>query len=130
MAKVLVVDDDADIRALVVRRLHEAGHLVMDAAGAVEAMALIRDRGSPDLVVLDVSMPDMDGLQLLGRVRAQTGRTDLPAVFLSGRVQPEDIAAGGTLGAIYLTKPFVATALFAAVEHLLPKAVPSAASGW
>lgn len=126
MAKVLVVDDDADIRALVVRRLREAGHRVIDAAGAVEATALVRDNGSPDLVVLDVNMPDIDGLQLLGRVRAQTGRTDLPAVFLSGRVLPEDIAAGGTLGAIYLTKPFVANALLAAVERL----VPTAPSGW
>ncbi|HVM13830.1 MAG TPA: response regulator [Egibacteraceae bacterium] len=129
MANVLVVDDEADIRALVVRRLQEGGHRVLDAYGAVEATALIRDKGPPDVVVLDVSMPGIDGLELLSRVRAQTGHADLPAVFLSGRVQPEDIAAGDTLGAIYLTKPFVATALLAAVEHLAPTPV-EAPSGW
>ena len=118
MARLLVVEDDADVRALVIRRLQQGGHLVQGAAGASEALTLIDAKGSPDLVVLDVSMPDVDGLELLKRLREKI-RPDLPAVFLSGRMRPEDIAAGLALGAKYLTKPFDTTALHRAVDSLL-----------
>jgi len=118
MAKVLVVDDDADLLALVARRLRNAGHRVQEAGCGADAEGVIRDKGFPDVLVLDVNMPELNGLQLLSLVRHQTGQADLPAVFLSGRVEPADIAAGQALGAIYLTKPFVNSALLAAVEKL------------
>lgn len=118
-ARILVVDDDPGVRLLVGRRLQQAGHRVQEAGAAAEALDLVEARGTPDAVVLDVSMPQMDGLELLGRLREQVGRDDLPAVFLSGRVQPEDIEAGRSLGAVYLTKPFVATALLTAIERVL-----------
>jgi DNA-binding response OmpR family regulator len=82
----------------------------------VDAEMVIRDKGVPDVMVLDVNMPDLNGLQLLTLVRHQTGQADLPAVFLSGRIEPEDITAGQALGATYLTKPFVNSALLKAVE--------------
>jgi DNA-binding response OmpR family regulator len=116
MAKILVVDDDADLLALVVRRLRHAGHRVQEAQCGVDAEMVIRDKGVPDVMVLDVNMPDLNGLQLLTLVRHQTGQADLPAVFLSGRIEPEDITAGQALGATYLTKPFVNSALLKAVE--------------
>lgn len=119
MAKILVVDDAPDLVDLVVRRLQNAGHRAQGANNAAAACAFVGDNGAPDLVVLDVTMPDVDGLELLGLLREQTGQADLPAIFLSGRVQPEDIAAGQALGATYLTKPYVGTALLGKVDAIL-----------
>ncbi len=119
MARVLVVEDDLDVRTLVVLRLGRAGHRVHGAAGAAEATTLIDEKGAPDLVVLDLNMPDVTGFELLGRIKAQVGRSDLPAIFLTGSLRRDDIATGRNLGAIYLTKPFVASSLMNAVDALL-----------
>ncbi len=119
MARILVVEDDPDIRALVVRRLQHGGHAVKSAGGAVEALESITDKQPPDVVVLDVNMPDLDGFELLRRLRDCTGNSQLNAIFLSGRMKPEDIAAGRALGAVYLTKPFVGTSLISAIDKLL-----------
>jgi CheY-like chemotaxis protein len=126
MSKLLVVDDDPDILALVQLRLQRAGHKVVGAASGAEALAIVAERGVPDLAVLDVSMPGMSGLELLSTLREQQAK-DLPAVFLSARVQPEDIERGRSLGATYLTKPFIASALLNAVERTLAEAN---ATGW
>jgi DNA-binding response OmpR family regulator len=119
MARILVVEDDADLRALVVRRLQHAGHRVQGAEDGAEAKGLVADKGAPDVVVLDVNMPDIDGFELLGILREQTGQSDLPAVFLSGRSQLDDIATGRALGAVYLTKPFIGNALIGAIDTQL-----------
>jgi len=119
VAKLLVVDDDEDVRELVARRLRNHGHAVVVAANADEALAVAVERGAPDLVVLDVAMPGMTGLTLLDELRSLHGMEDLPAVFLSARVQEPDIAAGRARDAVYLTKPFVASALLASVDRLL-----------
>jgi CheY-like chemotaxis protein len=121
MSKLLVVDDDPDILALVQLRLQRAGHRVIGASSGAEALAIVAERGVPDLAVLDVSMPGMSGLELLSTLREQQSK-DLPAVFLSARVQPEDIERGRALGATYLTKPFIASALLNAVERALAEA--------
>ena len=119
MAKILVVDDDPDILKLVVRRLQHADHRAQGASNAAEACAFVDAKGPPDLVVLDVDMPEVDGLQLLGILREQTGLAELPAIFLSSRVRPEDIDAGRALDAIYLTKPYVATALLSKIDAII-----------
>jgi CheY-like chemotaxis protein len=129
VAKVLVVDDDEDIRRLVERRLGGAGHRVAVAAHADEALALIEDRGAPELVILDVAMPGMTGLELLDALRQQPTMEALPAIFLSARVRESDIEQGRQRGAVYLTKPFVANALLASVDKLLTGS-SEAASGW
>jgi DNA-binding response OmpR family regulator len=114
--RVLLVEDSEDVQNMVAFRLKKAGHRVLTANNADEAIAIVEERGAPDVVVLDVMMPGMDGLDLLPELRSRTGRDDLPAIFLSARIQPQDIEAGRALGATYLTKPFVATALLNAVE--------------
>lgn len=119
MAKILVVEDNADLLALVVRRLGRAGHRVKGARLPTEALSLVRTEGAPDVVVLDVNMPVLNGLELLVALREFTDTPDLPAVFLSGRVEPEDVAAGRALGGVYLTKPYVASALQNAIDSLL-----------
>jgi CheY-like chemotaxis protein len=120
MSRVLVVDDDPNLRQLVTIRLQKAGHRVVAADSADEALAVVRERGAPDVVVLDVTMPGMTGLELLPAMRALDGCDGLPAIFLSGRVDPEDVQAGRSLNATYLTKPFSAIALCKAVERLSP----------
>jgi len=130
MAKILVVDDDPDLRALVVRRLGKAGHRVQEAANGSAALDLIRGKGDPDLLVLDITMPGLTGLELLVAAREQTGHTNLPAVFLSGRVEPTDLAVGRALGAAYLTKPYVSSALLMAIESQLAAAEVFVPSDW
>ena len=127
MAHILVVDDDRDLRGLVDFRLRRAGHQVLTARDAQSALELVRELGRPDLAILDIMMPGMSGLDLLGELRKLEGMEKLPAIFLSARILPEDIAAGRALGATYLTKPFVAPALMAAVEAALSPADPWAA---
>ena len=125
MARVLVVDDDPDILELVKLRLHARGHAVLVASSGPEALDLLAGRQPPEVAVLDVGMPDMTGFELLQRLRATTGYERMPAIFLSARVQPRDIEQGRALGAQYLTKPFVTTALLKAIERVWQ---PSA--GW
>ena len=120
MPRVLVVDDDPNLRHLVSIRLEKAGHRVLAADSAAEALAVVQDRGAPDVVVLDVTMPGMTGLELLPVMRSLDGCADLPAIFLSGRVEHHDVEAGRSLDATYLTKPFSAIALTKAVERLSP----------
>ena len=116
----MVVDDDEDIRNLVQARLRAAGHLVVAARSGPDALAVIDEKGPPEVAVLDVSMPGMTGLDLLQELRRREGMEELPVIFLSAKVQEEDVEAGRSLGAVYLTKPFVASALLDAVEKALP----------
>ena len=128
MARVLVVEDDPDIRQLVELRLRGLGHRVVAAASGPEALAVIAERGAPEVVVLDVAMPGMTGLEVLRTLRADPEHAHLPAIFLSARVRPEDIAAGEELGATYLTKPFVVSALAKAIEKALATAAEAVGS--
>ncbi|WP_432492650.1 response regulator [Kineococcus auxinigenes] len=127
MAKVLVVEDDADIRTLLDLRLRAAGHRVIGAESAAAALAVMAERGAPDVLVSDVSLPGTTGLEMVADLRGQQDYEHLPVIFLSGRVQPADIEAGRALGAVYLTKPVVLTALCTAIEQALATAGSAAA---
>ena len=129
VARLLVVDDDADIRALLELRLRAAGHRVVGAGSGAEALGVVAERGVPDLLVADVTMPGQSGLELVAELRRDPACTDLPVIFLSGRVQPADLDAGRALGATYLTKPVVLSALVAAVERALEVGT-TAATSW
>lgn len=122
MAKVLIVEDDEDILGLVQARLKKAGHQVMAAGSAATALELIEDCGGPDIAVLDVGLPGLDGIELLDAVRERPGLAAMPAVFLSARVMPDDVERGRAKGATYLTKPFVASALLGAITKALDEA--------
>jgi len=123
--KVLVVEDDLNIRNLLEVRLRGMGHRVLVAASAGEALNVLTEKGTPDVAVLDVLMPGRSGLELLAELRADPAYAEMPVIFLSGRVQESDIAAGRALGATYLTKPVVLSALAGAIDRSL-----AAASGW
>jgi CheY-like chemotaxis protein len=115
--RVLVVDDDPNMRDLVSFRLRKAGHRVLTAESGAEALELVETRGAPDVAVLDVTMPGMSGLELLPAMRSRDGLAGMPAVFLSGRVDHADVEAGRALDATYLTKPFSGVALVNAIAR-------------
>jgi CheY-like chemotaxis protein len=116
---VLVADDDGDILALVKAVLERSGHEVVTAGDGLEALALVRDR-CPDVAVLDVSMPELDGVEVLRRLRADDATSELPVVLLSARAQEADVALGFAAGAsAYMRKPFSARELSDRVGELI-----------
>jgi DNA-binding response OmpR family regulator len=108
--------------ALIELHLQRGRHNVQVANSAQDAMTIATGQQTPEVVVLDVAMPDMSGFELLTELRNVKGLSALPAVFLSARVTDADIKAGRELGATYLTKPFVASALLAVIDRLLEDA--------
>lgn len=119
MARVLVVDDDPDTVRIVTFRLQSNGHRVIGTTSAQTALAAVAQRGRPDVAVLDVVMPEMSGMELLVHLRAMENSDNLPAVFLSARVLDDEIEAGRAMGASYLTKPFIASALLRAIDEAI-----------
>ena len=117
---VLVVDDDSDVRSLVATLLGRAGYLVTEAPNGRAALkALYGQR--PDLVVLDVNMPDLDGWATLERIRELS---DVPVVMLSARGEELEKVRALRAGADdYVTKPFGRQELLARVESVLRRAV-------
>ena len=91
MAQLLVVEDNADILHLIWTQMRARGHQVLGASSGPEALAAVQLWGPPQVAVLDVAMPAMDGLALLQQLRAATGMQELPAIFLSARVDRETV---------------------------------------
>ena len=121
MATVLVVDDEADIRELVRINLVMAGHDVVLAADGVEGLDAVEIE-QPDLVILDVMMPELDGWEVLSRMKASPEEhvANTPVVMLTARSDDMDRIRGGIEGAIYyLTKPFSLADLRERVEEVL-----------
>ncbi|MFZ1069953.1 MAG: response regulator transcription factor [Methyloceanibacter sp.] len=114
--KVLVVDDEPPIRKLLRMGLETQGYQTMDASNAKTALELMSDK--PDLVILDLGLPDMQGLELLRQIRA--AREDLPIVVLSSRGDEVAKVAALDQGADdYLTKPFGMEELLARIRAAL-----------
>jgi two-component system cell cycle response regulator len=113
---VLLVEDSVAIRALVRRVLVGGGHTVVEAAGGADALALCRER-QPDVVLLDVEMPEMSGWEVLAAMKADPGTSNVPVVFLTGRSDTADMVDGLRLGAHdYLRKPCPPAELLARVH--------------
>jgi DNA-binding response OmpR family regulator len=117
MQRVLVVDDDPAITSVLKRGLSYTGFAVDTAGSGAEALELARDR-PPDVAVLDIMLPGMDGLELLRKLRAADSQ--LPILFLTGRDSASDQVQGLERGADdYVTKPFTFDVLAARVRALL-----------
>lgn len=122
MTNILVVDDDARVLKSVERVLAEAGFSVITATNGPDALEIMR-RDRPDLVVLDIIMPGMDGIEVCRRVRADPFLVKLPILFLTAKGRPGDVAAGLDVGGDdYLTKPFEVIELPARIRALLRRA--------
>src|SRR3989442_8662627 len=119
--RVLVIDDDTDIRALVSELLERAGLAVEQAPDGRSGLRLLHQK-APDLVVLDVSMPDLDGWQTLERIR---DLTDVPVLMLTARGTELERVRGLQAGADdYVVKPFGRQELVARVQALLRRSRP------
>src|SRR6202007_870584 len=118
-ARVLVVDDDADIRGLLRTLLERAGAVVFEARDGRDGMREFHAQ-RPDLVILDVSMPELDGWQMLDRIRDMS---DVPVLMLTARAGELDRARGVHAGATdSVIKPFGKQELLARVQALLRRA--------
>jgi len=114
---ILVVDDDIDLMKLVSEVLSKAGFLIRSARNRAEINAEFNKLPLPDLVLLDVSLPDTDGFAILERIRGNQKITRMPVVMMTGKSEVTDIARGLSLGADgYVTKPFKISGLVAAVN--------------
>jgi DNA-binding response OmpR family regulator len=116
---VLVADDDEDIRSLVTFRLERAGYRVVTAADGKHALSLALEH-SPDLAILDVMMPRLDGYELTRRLRQHEATKSMPVILLTARAQEADVERGFEVGADdYIRKPFSPQELRARVQAIL-----------
>ncbi len=119
LQQVLLVDDEPDIRALVSLILQRLGGFAVRAASSgQEALTVLRDGYMPDIILLDVMMPGMDGVQTLAEMRAMPTIEKLPICFLTAKIQPADITQWRALGVDeVLTKPFIPAKLVDQVRN-------------
>ena len=117
--RVLIVDDQPDIRLMCRVNLALEGYEIFEAADGEAGLAAVRDH-RPDLVLLDVMMPGMDGWSVLDQIKADRDTRPIPVVLLTARVQREDEIRGWSSGAAeYLSKPFNPSSLSDVVRHVL-----------
>lgn len=122
MTVVLVADDDADIRDLVAFKLEQAGHEVIAVEDGQQAIEQARER-QPALVVLDVSMPGLSGIDVCRILRADPLTAGVLIIMLTARVQEHDVEGGFSAGADdYVTKPFSPRELVSRIQALLSRA--------
>lgn len=127
--RILVVDDEADICALVAYHLAKAGFRVSTASTGADGLASAREE-QPALVVLDLMLPGMSGYDVLARLRAEPSTAEVPVLMLTARREEEDRIRGLSLGADdYLTKPFSPQELVLRVAAILRRARAGAGGG-
>jgi DNA-binding response OmpR family regulator/cellulose synthase/poly-beta-1,6-N-acetylglucosamine synthase-like glycosyltransferase len=119
--RVLVVDDDDAMRLLIVAALHQAGHRTVEAGDGLEALRIV-EQGGVDAVITDISMPALDGLGLLRRLRADPSSLSLPVILLTSMGSPDDVVQGLRAGADdYVSKPVQLAELLARLESRLAR---------
>lgn len=117
---ILVIEDDEALSTLVSEVLSAAGFLVRTARNRFEINAEMNRPPMPDLLLLDVTLPDADGFQILERIRAHPKISRMPVILMTGRSEITDVARGLALSADgYVTKPFKIAALVQAVKTVL-----------
>jgi len=121
MKKILIAEDERDIRDLVSFTLQFAGYKVVAAADGQEAVELaLKER--PDMILMDVRMPRLSGYEACKRIKAEPNLKDVPVVFLSAKGQDTEIRLGMDAGAQeYVVKPFAPAELVEKVKALLAK---------
>jgi len=119
MARILVAEDERDIRELIGFTLRHHGHEVLTASNGEDALAIAL-REVPDLVLLDIRMPRLTGYDVCRRLRADPTTQDIPVAFLSAKGQDSEVQAGMDAGATdYILKPFAPDQLVNRVALLL-----------
>ncbi len=119
--KILVVEDEPDFRVLVRMRLQAGGYEVLEAEDGVKGLEMARTQ-APDLVVLDLMLPRMDGYKVARLLKFDEKHRNIPIVMLTARSQQTDRETGTAVGAdAYLTKPFKAEELLDVIAKLVSK---------
>ncbi len=118
---ILVADDDLGTRLSISDYLEASGYSIISAENGKEALGMV-EAYQPHLIVTDITMPQMDGYELIRQVRRRPSLRLLPVVFLTGRTDPKERVLGYQLGCdIYLAKPFELSELGAVVRNLLER---------
>lgn len=116
---IMVVDDNPDIITIVRTILEGKGYNVASASSGPELLNHLKSQ-KPDLIILDIMMPEMDGLEVLTRLKGVPETSSIPIILLTAKVQYEDVLGGYKLGAdYYITKPFTSTQLINGINLLL-----------
>lgn len=118
--KVLIVDDEIDIVEILKSKLQEQGYDAICAFDGEEALEKVRQE-KPDLVILDVMLPKMDGYQVCSIMQSEAGMKDIPVVMLTACSRMENIKMGMELGAVsYVAKPMKLDVLLGIIKAILP----------
>ncbi len=121
MKKILVVDDDSILRRVLQNSLEQKGYQVISVGSGKEALIKF-NRDIPDIIVSDISMPEMDGFEFCRQLRSQPSGKLIPFIFLSAKNELDDRIQGHTIGAdSYLSKPFEMKELLANIEALIER---------
>jgi DNA-binding response OmpR family regulator len=118
--RVLIIDDDQDLLRLVALLLKRINAETIPAKDGYSGLAAFEAEQKPDLVILDLMLPDMDGLEILQRIRTRPDSSHIPVLILSAKADPTTIRLGLNRGADgYVTKPYIANSLLDRVRALL-----------
>lgn len=116
---ILVVDDDPGVRSLLVKALTGGGYRVRAASDGLEALKEL-EAARPDLLIVDVMIPELDGVALVKAIRAHKHTSGIPVIFITAKSDPQSMIAGINVGArYYVTKPFRVDDVLAKVERIL-----------
>src|SRR6202140_4177443 len=118
-ARILVVDDTPENLEIMTMRLQRHGYEIVTAVDGEDALAKVQT-SNPDLILLDIMMPKLDGIAVTRRLKADTSLPFIPIILVTAKADPKDVAAGlGAGGDDYLTKPFDHASLVARVRSML-----------
>lgn len=124
--RVLVVDDNPDSVIIMRGMLEPRGYAVTMASSGAQALEIIR-REPPDVILLDVMMPEMSGLEVLEQLKEEYSTGRIPVILVTAKTQDDDVVKGYQVGAdYYIPKPFTAKQLLYGVELVLGKSDPGA----
>jgi DNA-binding response OmpR family regulator len=120
--KILVVDDNPDAIAILRGTLEARGHTVLAAESGRQALDIVKtDR--PDLILLDVMMPELSGIEVLKRLRDDSATASIPVILVTAKTQDDDVISGYQVGAdYYITKPFTTKQLLYGISLVLERA--------
>ena len=128
MARILVVEDEPDIRQVLLYNLGQAGHEAIPAERGADGLALARER-RPDLVLLDLMLPDVSGLDVCRQLKSDSALRSIPVIMVTARSEEIDRVVGFELGADdYIIKPFSVRELILRVQAVLRRAPAAAAA--
>jgi len=125
-SKILIVDDELDFNAILQTRLEASGYEVVTAKDGEEGLEKVESE-NPDLIVLDVMMPKVDGFEVCETLKNDVRYKKIPIIFLSAMAQEDNFSMGKKVGAdAYITKPFESSVLIHKIEEMLKKPSPKA----